>query len=87
MDVNYEWRIGMPGNRLTVHTQNYAEKQKFFDATLMLSRREITNKALTRVLLRHPWMTARVAFGIYWQAARLWIKRAPFHTHPAKISG
>ena len=87
MDVNYEWLIGMPGNRLTVHTQNYVEKQKFFDATLLLSRREITNKALTRVLLRHPWMTARVAFGIYWQAARLWIKRAPFHTHPAKISG
>lgn len=27
-------------------------------------------------------MTARVVFGIYWQALRLWLKGNRFHPHP-----
>jgi DUF1365 family protein len=27
-------------------------------------------------------MTAKVAFAIYWQALKLWIKGVPFHNHP-----
>ena len=33
-------------------------------------------------LLRYPWMTARVAQGIYWQALQLWLKKCPFYGHP-----
>ena len=33
---------------------------------------------------RHPLLTLRVHLAIYWQAARLWAKRIPFHTHPKK---
>ena len=36
------------------------------------------------MLASYPWMTARVAVGIYWQAFRLWLKRTPFYVHPAK---
>jgi len=39
---------------------------------------------LYSALLRYPLMTARVAGAIYWQAMRLWMKRAPFYTHPSK---
>ena len=35
-----------------------------------------------RALLRHPLLPLKVAAAIYWQALRLWLKRAPFHAHP-----
>ena len=84
MEHAYEWRFGTPAQRLTVHMENAAGGTKVFDATLVLDRAEITGRSLARTLIRYPWMTARVASGIYWQAARLWWKRTPFHSHPRK---
>ena len=84
MDHAYAWRFGDPGARLTVGMENVSGGEKVFDATLDLEREEITGANLAKALVRHPWMTARVAAAIYWQAARLWLKRTPFHTHPSK---
>ena len=84
MEQDYEWAIAVPGERLAVHMQNRRAGAKVFDATLLLQRAPWTTGNLTRALLRHPWMTAKVALGIYWHAFRLWWKRAPFHTHPKK---
>jgi DUF1365 family protein len=30
----------------------------------------------------YPWMTAKVAIAIYWQALKLSIKKVPFYDHP-----
>jgi DUF1365 family protein len=84
MDHEYEWTFGEPGRRLRVHMTNRARGERVFDATLALAREEISGSALARVLARHPWMTARVATGIYWQALRLWLKRTPYHEHPRR---
>jgi hypothetical protein len=84
MDFDYDWRFGAPGDRITVHMENRQDDHKVFDATLALARREITGATLARTLIAFPCMTAVVAVGIYWQALRLWLKRIPFHSHPAK---
>jgi hypothetical protein len=84
MDVNYDWRFSVPAQRLTVHMENLAQDRKLFDATLDLARHEITGSALAKALAAFPCMTASVLGSIYWQALRLWLKRIPFYSHPAR---
>lgn len=54
-----------------------------FDATLRLERRPLTAPNLATALCLFPLMTLKVIVAIYWQALRLWIRRTPFHAHPA----
>lgn len=82
MALQYDWRFNVPNRALTSHMDVFDGGRKTFDATLVLKRREITGPALARALLRFPAMTAQVVAAIYWQALRLWLKRAPFHAHP-----
>ncbi len=84
MDTKYDWRFTEPGRGIVVHMENLTDTGRLFDATLVMNRQELTGKSLRRVLMRFPWMTARVVTGIYWQALRLYLKRVPFYTHPAK---
>jgi DUF1365 family protein len=84
MDLDYDWRFSRPSERLTVHMENRRSGSKFFDATLMLRRREISARSLNLALLRHPFLTGRVIGAIHLQALKLWRKRVPFHSHPAK---
>lgn len=85
MDLEYDWRVSMPGERLAVHIENRRGEEPLFDATLLLERREIGTASLASCLLRFPFMTARVVSAIHWQAARLWWKKAPFHPHPGRL--
>ncbi|NJN39852.1 MAG: DUF1365 domain-containing protein [Gammaproteobacteria bacterium] len=84
MTLDYDWRFTTPGERLAVHMQNRRGEQTLFDATLALERREIGAASLAGARAGYPFATLQVAGAIYWQALRLWLKRVPFHTHPAK---
>lgn len=78
--LRYAWRLAAPGTHLGVHMRLTRKDETVFDATLALRREPIANG----VLLRFPLMTAKVIAAIHWEALRLWLKRVPFHTHPAK---
>jgi len=85
MDLCYDWGIGAPGGRLSIHMAlaSRGGGDKLFDATMRLERAPITGARLAGVLLRFPLMTVQVMVAIHWQALRLWLKRVPVHTHPA----
>ena len=87
MGIDYDWRFVDPGRFLAVHIDCNRGGRKVFDATMTLTRREITGGSLAATLAWHPCMTGKVLAAIYWQALRLWLKRTPFFTHPAKRAG
>lgn len=84
MEQLYDWRFSPPGKRLSVHMENEEGGRRLFDATMVLSRRELSGGALASALVRHPWITAKVAGAIYWNAARLRLRGAPFFEHPRR---
>ncbi len=96
MDQRYDWRFSSPGERLVVRMSNLERgvseddslqnesDAKVFHASMMLERRPITGRNLTKVLLRYPFMSGRIIASIYWQALRLRLKRVPFVPHPKR---
>ena len=86
MDCEYDWSLTPPRDALSIHMLNLRGGERIFEATLAFSRREITTGSLARALIKHPWMSLKVVFGIYWQALMLRLKGATFYTHPKKRS-
>jgi DUF1365 family protein len=90
MTQNYHWRVIPPTNdqeKCLVHIQAHNQlttHEKVFDATLSLNRIELNQTELSRVLLYTPVQTFSIALGIYWQALKLLLKRAPLYSHPSK---
>lgn len=88
MELRYDWTFGAPGNGLHIHMENRDATQAggtvMFDATLNLERRELTAATMALALLRFPLSSLRVSALIYWQALKLFFKRAPFHVHPGR---
>ena len=59
------------------------------DAPLVMARhtgrgRDLTDRAIATAIARHPLMTAKVVAGIHWEALRLWLKGARFHSKPPR---
>jgi uncharacterized protein len=84
MDIDYDWRFSVPGDRLNVHLMNFKEGKRVFDATLNISRTPMTRQNLTRMLLLYPALTVKVVGMIYWQALKLKLKQTPFYDHPGE---
>jgi DUF1365 family protein len=85
MDHVYDWRLTEPSERLSVHIESQRpDGEGVFDATLSLSRREMTPQALRRVLVRYPLLTARITARIYTNALRLKLRGATYFPHPGK---
>jgi hypothetical protein len=86
MDHEYEWKVGVPGDRLSVHIESRRAGQLAFDATLNLERRPLTRRTLACATARHPMNTVHVLARIYGQALRLKLRGVPVHPHP-RVNG
>jgi uncharacterized protein len=84
MDQVYDWRFSTPDEHLEVHMSNLESSKAVFHAGMTCERSALTAENLRLALRRHPLQPQRVSLAIYFQAARLWLKRMPFFVHPSK---
>lgn len=86
MEHNYAWAMGLPGPRLVVHMENRTrgEGTPVFDATLTLERRALDSANLGAMFRHHPFHGLGSLAAIYVQAARLFLSRTPFYSHPSQ---
>lgn len=83
MNMRYAFRISPPGEQLSIGITVSDAKGPVMTAIHSARREPLCDKALVRVLVTHPLLTAKVVVGILWEALNLWIKRVPVHRHPA----
>ena len=84
MELEYNWMLSKPSDCLSVYMANSKDGKCFFNASMLLKRKNLNSFSLARVLLKFPFMTLKIVLAIHWQALRLWIKRCPVYVHPNK---
>ena len=85
MAQSYLWRLPVPGASLAVDMRSHEQGREVFRAHLSLRRHALTRGALLWVSLTRPLMSLRILLWIYGHAVRLWLKRAPFFSHPEPL--
>jgi DUF1365 family protein len=82
MAGSYAWHLPGPGQTLEARCDLHHGGKLSLASRLSMVKQPLTDRTLFRALFNLPFMTARVMFGIHWQALKLWLKGAPFHRAP-----
>ncbi len=88
LDQRYHYAFSQPGDEVQARIDVIDPDGSMpLTAVLHGRRRELTNAALLRMLVRYPLQPLQVIALIHWQALRLWLKRVPFHHKPPFVPG
>lgn len=82
MQIRYDWEFAFEAERIRVGIESFSDNAKVFQASMSLERKPLTRPNLRRAIWRYPLMSLQMVAAIYWQAFRLWRKKAPYFPHP-----
>jgi DUF1365 family protein len=83
MDMDYTFRVGLPGDRISVAIRAADKDGLLLAAALSGERRTLTDGALARLLSIYPLLTLKVIGAIHWHALRLVLKGFRLQPRPS----
>ena len=83
LSMNYHWNVTVPDKKAFVNIKNYdlTNTYKIFEANMKLEKKSLNSLLLVKSWLSLPFTAIKIVSLIYWQAAKLFIKRIPFVNH------
>jgi hypothetical protein len=82
MQGRYDFRIAEPGEQLSVHIRETRDGKPVLFASQWGDAQPLDDRHLLRALIRTPLGALQAFAAIHWQALRLWLRGAKFHTKP-----
>lgn len=77
-DVEFDFQLALPDDKLNLRIDDYREGKRIFIATLTGERKALTRSRVLLYALRFPFITLKVISLIHWNALLLWLKKVPF---------
>ena len=78
MDGHYAVHVRDEPRGLRIAINERRDGRPLLSTSLVLRRLPLTDRALLRMLVRHPFVTHKTIAAIHWHALRLWLKGARF---------
>jgi DUF1365 family protein len=82
MDLTYAFRILRPEERVLVAVDTSDAEGLILSASFSGERRPLTDGALIKAWLTHPWMSVGVVAAIHYEALKIWLKGEKVRVRP-----
>ncbi|MGL4405653.1 MAG: DUF1365 domain-containing protein [Notoacmeibacter sp.] len=87
MEAAYHFRVLPPGDKVRVRILETENDEPLLSATIVGNQKPFNSWSILTECVRAPLMTLKVVAGIHYEALKLWLKGARYHTvPPAPIS-
>lgn len=87
MAQRYHFRIRPPGNSIRIRILETDQNGPSLSACFSGEAVPLNTQSVGRLFLKKPWASFKVTLGIHWEALRLWLKGADFHSRAHKWTG
>ncbi len=82
LDLTYAFRIVPPGESLSIGVDALNGADRVIATSFAGKRRPLTDGALLRAFLGHPFLAFAVVAAIHWEALKLWLKGVGLRARP-----
>ncbi len=77
-DVNFDFNLAIPNEKLNIRIDDYKDEKRFFISTLTGTQKPLNNQNLLAFSVRFPFITLKIITLIHWNALKLWLKKTPY---------